>query len=147
MISESIKEFFNLKQEIKDLEEKVSELKDERNKKELAIIEEMENQGISEIGVDGIGKVFIKPKIHYSYLVEHQGEVISYFKNDPQLRPFVKESIHHATFQKALEGIYEKTNTIPLPNIIKSFPKKSILTRKAKGGQSGSGLDAEAKGF
>lgn len=128
-LNAEISALFDLKNAIAEVDKTLKDLKQERDDKEFAILQLMEAQGISETGVDGVGKVFSKPKTYFSYDKAIEPEIIAYFKNDEQLRPFVTETIHPKPFQKAVEGLYSEKNILP-PNV-KMFATTELSTRKA----------------
>lgn len=134
-LGEKIADLFALKNQIKELEASVVDLKMTRDAQEQEILNAMESAGIDETSAPGIGKVYARPKTFFSYLKENEPSVIAFFKADPHLAPFVKETIHHATFQKAVEGLFEQTNTLP-PNV-NTFSKMTLSTRKSSSDSKG----------
>lgn len=128
-INDEVKALFELKKKIDEMDDAIKQLKSDRDSKEYAILKLLEDAGITEAGVDGLGKVYAKAKIFFAYDKALESDVISFFKADPQLKPLVKETIHSKTFQKAMEVYYEEKNLVP--PMVKMAPITKLSTRKA----------------
>lgn len=127
------REYYEVDNAIKELNDRVDELKHKREELLNELVTEMQQEDLPEFSVEGIGKRFaLKTEQYASYLVADKYEVFDAFR---QLGydGIIKEDIHAKTLNSTIKELTENgTKELPLElqPYIKIFEKPKISITK-----------------
>lgn len=127
------REYYEVDNAIKELNDRVDELKHKREELLNELVTEMQQEDLPEFSVEGIGKRFaLKTEQYASYLVADKFEVFDAFR---QLGydGIIKEDIHSKTLNSTIKELTENgTKELPLElqPYIKIFEKPKISITK-----------------
>lgn len=113
---------------------------DEIKKRMLAIddlmIEAAEWNGIYSFDVPENGKFKVKVKNHFRILKQDKPTLIELWKQDENLKVFVKEDVSHATIKKQYKDYFKEHGSVPefiamFPEIVMEYkPTRKRISKK-----------------
>ena len=134
-LSELGKAYYEVDNEISELNDRVGELKTKREELLQELVAEMVAEDLPEFAVEGINKRFtMKTEQYPSYLVEDKVAVFDAFRS-LGYDGIIKEDIHAKTLNATIKELTENgTKSLPaeLAPLIKIYekPKISITTKR-----------------
>ena len=127
------KEYYEVDTAIKELSDRVDELKTKREELLNELVIEMQAEDLPEFSVEGINKRFALKKEQYaSYLVADKYEVFEAFRN-LGYDGIIKEDIHAKTLNSTIKELTDggtKELPIELQPYIRIFEKSKISITK-----------------
>lgn len=119
-LSDYAKELADADLLVKELTAKLDDAKSKREEITELFIKEMQDQDLTEVSVDGIGKKFIVRKDTYAnYLVENKDNVFNALR-DMGVGDIIKEDVNPKTFNSTIKTILEENNGV-LPDCLSEY--------------------------
>lgn len=119
-LSDYAKELVEADALVKDLTDKLDEAKKVRDEITDKMLTEMQEQDLTEVSVDGLGKKFIMRKdIYANYLVDNKADVFDALRQLGQ-GDIIKEDINSKTFNSTIRVLIEE-NGGALPDILSPY--------------------------
>ena len=119
-LSDCAKELVDADLLVKNLTSQLDDAKAKREELTELFIKEMQEQDLTEVSVDGLGKKLIVRKDTYAnYLVENRDNVFEALR-DMGLGDIIKEDINNKTFNSTIKTILEENNGV-LPDCLRDY--------------------------
>lgn len=110
------------------VEANLKELKEALKKAELELIEYLSEREQTRTGsYEGLGSISLRSSNKYSVNEEDQENMFQFLKEN-NLDGVIKQSIHHATFNRIMNELVEEGK--PLPEYVKTFNITSVTLNK-----------------
>jgi len=129
-IGELMKKLLDAKHtRVVEAEAKLSFEKNRQTAIEKVLISKLQQSGQTASKIKGLASISLNPKIHFSALKEKEDDKMKWFKEDPEYKHCVKETVHPQTFKKVMEEVYKRDGKVP--EFVSYYPETKLSTRRA----------------